>query len=413
MDGLFDYGYTEKKPELKFTVSELTKVLKDTIESSFYSLTVEGEISGFKTAPNGHWYFSLKDEGALINCAIWRSTVPRIGFRPQDGMKVTVTGNISLYEPRGSYSLICSSMKKAGDGDLLLAIEMRKKKYEALGYFDPKIKKPIPGRPKKVAVITSPTGAALQDILQITGRRNPGMDIIILPAIVQGPDAAPTIAARIDQVNRFALADVIIAGRGGGSFEDLLPFSEEIVIEAIHRSEIPVISAVGHEIDWALSDFVADLRAPTPSAAGELVCEASSDQREKVRTIRRSMEENIAGRLRQLRLRLDSVSGRNAGALLSNRLISFRMHLEGNITEMTGAMTDRIRGARNSLELIQRTMKALSPEAVLERGFSIVKGPDGKALTDCGKTKAGDSVEIILKKGRIAATVSKTIEDQI
>lgn len=402
MDTLF----SETRAELKFTVSELTKVLKDTLESSFYGLTVEGEISGFKAAPNGHWYFSLKDEGALINCAIWRSMTSRVTFRPQDGMKVTVTGSISLYEPRGSYTLVCTSMKETGDGDILLALEKRKKKYEALGYFAPEAKKPIPSRPSRVAVITSATGAALQDILQITGRRNPGMNIIILPAIVQGPDSAESVAKRIEEVNTFGLADVMIVGRGGGSIEDLLPFSEEIVIEAIHRSEIPVISAVGHETDWALSDFVADLRAPTPSAAGELVCEASSDQREKIRTIKNLMQETLTSRLRQLRLRLISCSGKSSEALLQNRLISLRMHLENNIGEIQKQTKDMIKGARNRLSLIENTMQALSPEAVLERGYSIVQGPEGKTLTDPERINIKDSIQIIMKKGRITAEVT-------
>lgn len=402
MDSLF----STPKAELKFTVSELTKVLKETLESSFYGLTVEGEISGFKVAPNGHWYFSLKDEGALINCAIWRNTTTRITFRPQDGMKVTVSGSISVYEPRGSYTLVCSSMKENGEGDILLALEKRKKKYEALGYFSPEIKKSIPTRPSRVAVITSATGAALQDILQITGRRNPGMNIIILPAIVQGPDSAASVAKRIEEVNTFGLADVMIVGRGGGSIEDLLPFSEEIVIEAIHNSVIPVISAVGHETDWALSDFVADLRAPTPSAAGELVCEASSDQRDKVRNLRNLMTESLTSRLRDLRLRLLSCSGSTSSAVVQNRLISLRMHLENSTAEIQKQTKERLQRARHSLSIIENTMAALSPEAVLERGYSIVKGPDGKALTDSSKIQPKDSVQIILKKGQITAEVT-------
>ncbi|MCR5760657.1 MAG: exodeoxyribonuclease VII large subunit [Sphaerochaetaceae bacterium] len=389
------------------SVSELTKILKETIESSFFGLTVEGEISGFKMAPNGHWYFALKDEGALVNCAIWRSTTARVPFVPQDGMKVTVTGSISVYEPRGNYTLVCTSMKKAGDGDILLALEQRKKKYEALGYFAPEAKKAIPTRPSRVAVITSATGAALQDILQITGRRNPGMNIIILPAIVQGPDAAATVARRIDDVNTFSLADVMIVGRGGGSFEDLLPFSDEMVIEAIHRSEIPVISAVGHETDWALSDFVADLRAPTPSAAGELVCEASSDQRDKVRTIMAQMQDKVDSTLRQLRLRLESSSGKSSEALLQNRLISIRMHLENSTSEMQNRISDRVKSFRNSLTLSQNTMKALSPASVLERGYSIVRGPDGKTLTDSKNVDVKDNVQIILRDGRISAQVTE------
>ncbi|MBP5757119.1 MAG: exodeoxyribonuclease VII large subunit, partial [Spirochaetales bacterium] len=194
----------------KLSVAELTSLIKTTLEGSFYGLTVEGEISGFRPASTGHWYFSLKDKDAVIGCCMWRTSTARVPFKPKDGMKVIVTGNISVFEPRGTYQIICSSMQSAGEGDILAMLEERKRHYDSLGYFDPSLKKPIPKRPAKVAVITSPTGAALQDILQITGRRNGGMDIIILPAIVQGQDAAPSIAARIKEVNEFLLADVMI-----------------------------------------------------------------------------------------------------------------------------------------------------------------------------------------------------------
>ena len=326
----------EKIPETlpKLTVSELTSLIKNTLECSFFGLTVEGEISGFRPASTGHWYFSLKDQGAVIGCCMWRSTIPRVAFKPKDGMKVVVTGALSVFEPRGTYQIICTSMKVAGEGDILAMLEERKRRYDSLGYFDESKKKPIPRRPGRVAVITSPTGAALQDILQITGRRNKGLDIIILPAIVQGADAAISIATRIREVNDFALADVMIVGRGGGSIEDLLPFSEECVIEAIHESQIPVISAVGHEIDWAISDYVADLRAPTPSAAAELVCESSIDQMEKVNQLRADMTEAVVAKLNAVKLRLASFSPENAKAQLENRLNRRRMQLDSLSTDM-------------------------------------------------------------------------------
>ncbi|MBQ2049787.1 MAG: exodeoxyribonuclease VII large subunit [Spirochaetales bacterium] len=393
----------------KLSVSELTSLIKTTLEGSFYGLTVEGELSGFKPSSTGHWYFSLKDQNAVVGCCMWRSTVPRVNFRPKDGMKVIVTGSISVFEPRGTYQIICTSMKVAGEGDILAMLEERKRRYDALGYFDPAKKKPIPRRPSRVAVVTSPTGAALQDILQITGRRNMGMDLIILPAVVQGADAAQSIAARIREVNEFLLADVMIVGRGGGSIEDLLPFSEECVIEAIHESQIPVISAVGHEIDWALSDYVADLRAPTPSAAAELVCESSMDQIEKVNQLRSAMYEALNGRLATLRLRVAAFSPAAARAQLDSRLNRVRMQLDSESTELRHRMDMMMGTVRSRSELLRHKMEALSPIAVLERGYGIIAGEDGKTVRSVSQVKEGDSLTLTLKDGKIRAAAREVI----
>ena len=399
----------EKIPETlpKLTVSELTSLIKNTLECSFFGLTVEGEISGFRPASTGHWYFSLKDQGSVIGCCMWRSTIPRVAFKPKDGMKVVVTGALSVFEPRGTYQIICTSMKVAGEGDILAMLEERKRRYDSLGYFDESEKKPIPRRPGRVAVITSPTGAALQDILQITGRRNKGLDIIILPAIVQGADAAISIAKRIKEVNDFALADVMIIGRGGGSIEDLLPFSEECVIEAIHESQIPVISAVGHEIDWAISDYVADLRAPTPSAAAELVCESSIDQMEKVNQLRSDMTEAMVAKLNAVKLRLASFSPENAKAQLENRLNRRRMMLDSLSTDMQHSIHNLLNQRKAKADLLRHKMEALSPLAVLDRGYSIVTDKDGRTLKSVSQANAGDNITIRLSDGRILADVQE------
>ena len=399
----------EKIPETlpKLTVSELTSLIKNTLECSFFGLTVEGEISGFRPASTGHWYFSLKDQGAVIGCCMWRSTIPRVAFKPKDGMKVVVTGALSVFEPRGTYQIICTSMKVAGEGDILAMLEERKRRYDSLGYFDESKKKPIPRRPGRVAVITSPTGAALQDILQITGRRNKGLDIIILPAIVQGADAAISIAKRIREVNDFALADVMIVGRGGGSIEDLLPFSEECVIEAIHESQIPVISAVGHEIDWAISDYVADLRAPTPSAAAELVCESSIDQMDRVNQLRADMTEAVVAKLNTVKLRLASFSPENARAQLENRLNRRRMQLDSLSTDMQHGMQNLLNQRKAKAELLRHKLEALSPLAVLDRGYSIVTDKDGRTLKSVSQANAGDNITIRLSDGRILADVQE------
>ncbi len=391
----------------KLSVSELTSMIKTTLESGFYGLVVEGEISGFRPASTGHWYFSLKDQKAVIGCAMWRSTVPRVGFVPKDGMKVVVTGGLSVFEPRGTYQIICTSMKVAGEGDILAMLEERKRKYAALGYFDASAKKPIPKRPRKVAVVTSPTGAALQDILQITGRRNNGMDIIILPAVVQGSEAAQSIAKRIDEANEFLLADVLIVGRGGGSIEDLLPFSEECVIEAIHRSHIPVISAVGHEIDWAISDYVADLRAPTPSAAAELVCESSIDQREKVNQIRSSMYDSLYAKLNEVKLRLAAFSAANARLQLDSRLNRIRMQLDSETQEIQHSMKSMFTLRSSRAELLKGRITALSPLAVLDRGYSIVTDSEGRTLRSISQTKPGDRISVKVSDGGFDALVQE------
>ena len=394
----------------KLTVGELTNLIKTTLEGSFYGLTVEGEISGFRPASTGHWYFSLKDKDAVISCAMWRSNAARVQFRPKDGMKVTVTGNISVFEPRGTYQIVCTTMTSSGEGDILAMLEERKRHFDSLGYFDAARKKPIPRHPNRVAVITSPTGAALQDILQITGRRHRGMDIIILPAVVQGAEAAASIAPRIREVNEFLLADVMIVGRGGGSVEDLLPFSEECVIEAIHESQIPVISAVGHEIDWAISDYVADLRAPTPSAAAELVCESSIDLLEKVGKTRQAMVEAITGRISSVKLRIAAFSPASARAQLENRLNRVRMRLDSEQTAIQHHMDSMLSDRKAKVQMLSHKIQALSPLAVLERGYAIVTSEDGKTIKKTTDAKPGQNINLRMSDGILKANV-REVED--
>lgn len=392
---------------LRLSVSELTQLIKNTLESSFFGLTVEGEISGFKTAATGHWYFSLKDNDSVINATMWRNAAIKTGFVPRDGQKVIVTGSISVYPPRGSYQINCTSMRLAGQGDILAMLEERKRRYAAMGWFDQDLKKPIPVRPEKVAVITSSTGAALQDILQVTGRRNAGLDIIILPALVQGQGAAAEIAARIEEVNRFCLAPVMIVGRGGGSVEDLLAFSDDAVIKAIHESEIPVISAVGHEVDWAISDFVADLRAPTPSAAAELVCQAGSQQMEKVASLRLSMLETIRARLVSTRIRLDSAGSAASRRLVENRIGNIRLTLDSRIRDISNSVKNASVRKRHVLEVQKNLLNVLNPVSVLDRGYAIVSTPDGKTLRRASDTKADEKLSIRLSQGRIKASVTE------
>lgn len=393
----------------KMTVSELTASLKTVLEESFFGLTVEGEISGFRPAPTGHWYFSLKDESAVINAVVWKSMIPSMSIRPKDGMKVIVTGNINLYAARGSYQITCTSMRLSGEGDILAALEEKKRRYSALGYFDESTKKPIPKHPSKVAVVTSPTGAALQDILQVTGRRNSSMNILIMPCIVQGEEAAATIAHRIEQVSTYALADVMIVGRGGGSVEDLLPFSDDLVIEAIHNSQVPVISAVGHEIDWAISDFVADLRAPTPSAAAELVCQSQDDTLTKLTNIVSVMQEAVFAKVNDARLRYQSTGIESANRILETKISDVLRIKDNCLSSINSSVSSVLADYRRRNEVARGKLEALSPEAVLSRGFAIVTSADGKTIRDSANAEIGQNVNIRLQKGKLSAKVTEKI----
>ncbi|MEK7263053.1 MAG: exodeoxyribonuclease VII large subunit, partial [Bacteroidota bacterium] len=253
------------------SVGELTRRIKSVLETDFEEVTVEGEISNFKRHSSGHFYFSLKDSAAQISCTMWRGRNASMKFSPQDGMKVVARGSISVYEPRGNYQLDCTELIPAGLGELQLAFERLKQKLADEGLFDAEHKKELPQFPERIGIVTSPTGAALQDMLNIISRRFPCVEILLAPVRVQGSGAAEEIANALNILNEEENCDVIIVGRGGGSLEDLWAFNEEIVARAIFASKIPVVSAVGHEIDFCISDFVADLRAPTPSAAAELV----------------------------------------------------------------------------------------------------------------------------------------------
>ncbi|MCF0238253.1 MAG: exodeoxyribonuclease VII large subunit [Sphaerochaetaceae bacterium] len=391
----------------KLTISELTHLIKTSLEGSFYGLTLEGEISGFRPASTGHWYFTLKDENASISACIWRSSVPKIAFTPKDGQKVIVTGSISVYDARGTYQIICNSMRLSGTGDILAQLEERKRQYEKLGYFDQSHKKAIPTNPKKLAIITSPTGAALQDILQITGRRNNSMDIIILPAVVQGSEASISVATRIKEVNQYLLADVMIVGRGGGSIEDLLPFSEDCVIQAIYESEIPVISAVGHEIDWALSDFVADLRAPTPSAAAELVCQNQLDQRANFEGLKTSMIDAMALKVREIRLRLSLFSLERVKMQLESKLNTLRLKAYGSTNDMTNEMEKKLISTRSKVRTLSESLKALSPLSILERGYAIVTNKDGSIIRKESEVQIQENLSIRLYDGSIKVKVEE------
>src|SRR5271157_3684894 len=289
-------------PERIYTVTEITQLIKGTLEEGFAWVTVEGEISNFRPSSAGHWYFSLKDADALISVVMFRGRLDGVRFAPADGTLVKAAGSVSVYARRGNYQLICESLIKSGEGDLLARLEEMKRRLAAEGLFDLDRKKPLPLYPSRVAVVTSPTGAAVRDILRVLRRRSAGVDVVIVPTPVQGEGAEERIARAIEIADRHRLGEVIIVGRGGGSLEDLMPFSSEIVVRAIASSRTPVISAVGHETDVTLSDLAADVRAPTPSAAAEMVAASRADLLARVHGMQDSMAAAMRQRTERVRL---------------------------------------------------------------------------------------------------------------
>jgi exodeoxyribonuclease VII large subunit len=393
----------------KFSVSELTDLIKHRLEDGFGQLCVEGELSNCRPSSAGHLYFTLKDAGAAISAVMFRNSISRLAFTPKDGMLLRAKGRLSVYALRGTYQLVCEAIEPAGTGDILAMLEARKRLFAAEGLFDESRKRAIPRFPETVAVVSSPSGAALQDILNILRRRASGLRVIILPSPVQGAEAAPIISRRREQANYWNIADTLIVGRGGGSLEDLLPFSEECVVRAVAASKIPVISAVGHEIDWALCDFAADLRAPTPSAAAELVSENRGDTARGIRDFIKNLYETIRARTVHAHLSLKPFSAayleHQFRAILQPRLLRFDDAKEA----LLDAAAERAAGLRRRLELARATLNAANPNTILERGLSLVTNAGtGVVVKRACDVKAGDLLRIQPAEGIISAAVTGT-----
>jgi len=390
------------------TVSELTEQIRSCLEGSFSIVCVEGELSNCRPASSGHLYFSLKDSGAKIDAVMFRNRLRSLNFEPKDGMLLRIRGSLSVYAPRGTYSIVCEEMEIAGAGEILAMLEKRKQRLASEGLFDSERKRPLPRFPAVVGVVSSPTGAAVRDILNILARRASGLRVIILPSPVQGDEAASLIAARIKQANQWRIADVLIVGRGGGSLEDLLPFSDEEVVRAVAESEIPVVSAVGHEIDWALCDFAADLRAPTPSAAAELVSENFSAVQDAIRTMSEGLTTVIRTRLDRARLLLKPFDPHDMEyrfrAILQPRLIRF----DDAKDSLISAITERSAGLRGRIELAAAVLEAGSPLAAMERGFSVVTDAGGNVIRNSANVKKGARLCIRPLKGKIHAVAEST-----
>ena len=390
-----------------FRVSELNEYVSLVLagDPNLSDLRVSGEISGFKRHSSGHLYFSLKDETALVRCVMFRQQAMRLNFQPQDGMQVLLYGKASLYEKDGSFQLYANYLKKSGEGELYLRFLQLKKELEERGWFDEARKRPIPFLPRKVGVVTSGTGAAVQDILNIIQRRFPRMPVVVYSVRVQGAGAAEEIAKAIQKMNREKAADVLIVGRGGGSIEDLWAFNETAVAEAIFQSEIPIISAVGHETDFTIADFVADLRAPTPSAAAELAVPEMEACYEAVRLQAKQMRRALNNRLERMRASVRLFASSKAFRLLEHKLMSERQSLDSMREYASRGARKRITAARSEIARMAGQLSALNPSAVLERGYGILTDTEGRALGGIAQMQTGTLVNIRMHDGIAAAKI--------
>ena len=389
-----------------FTVSELNGIIKEILEG-FPVITLEGEISNYRPNSSGHLYFNLKDNSSIISAVMFRGAAYSLSFAPKDGMKVQVTGKLSVYEPQGKYQIIISKMSIAGEGDILRMIEERKRKLAAEGLFDQTKKKKLPAFPKTIGIVTSPTGAALRDILQITKRRNKCISVNIFPALVQGTDAAATIAQQIKTANTFNLCDVLIVGRGGGSLEDLLPFSEECVVRAIAESHIPVVSAVGHEIDWALSDYAADLRAPTPSAAAEIVVPQLSEIKTILLQYSNELYENSMNRVEKIKLMIKSFKPENLEMQFRSIEQPLLQRFDNAKEGLFQNIIQKLRDTRQYIENCETVLENASPQTIFNRGYSMVRNKNsGEIVRSTENIQEGTELEIVPASGKITATVT-------
>ena len=449
-------GHVPAEQPHVYTVTEITRDVRAILEAAFETAWIEGEISNFRQAASGHSYFVLKDDKAQIKCVLFRGQRVAMKFTPEDGNQVLLLGRVTVYEARGDYQVIVEAMEPKGLGALQKAFEQLKEKLAKEGLFDESRKKSLPEVPWKIGVVTSATGAAIRDMIHVIRRRNPKMSILLYPVKVQGEGAAEEIAKGIEELNKRKDVDVLIVGRGGGSIEDLWAFNEEVVARAIAQSEIPVVSAVGHEIDFTVADFVADLRAPTPSAAAELVVPKLNDILADLQYLTNQMIERMEEDIEDYRERLRYLIGRRffreprhileAPAQRLDEMVQRLLRgldqwvlvKRGNVTQtvhrlfqaspgkkiqtlserqndlmarLARRMESQIKLKKEKLGGVAKSLDALSPLNVLDRGYSITTSKKtGKAVTSGKQVKKGDTVRIRLAKGQLEAPVDETIE---
>jgi len=400
-------------PEDPISVGELTAQLRAALESAFPSVFVTGEISGWMVAASGHAYFTMKDAGAALSCVMWRGTRSTLGFAPGDGVQVDARGAISVFEKRGQYQLTVSSMRRAGEGDLYRKFLELKEKLEKEGLFDPARKRPIPRLPRAVGVVTSPTGAVIHDIKNVMARRAPWVPVYLAPSRVQGAEAAREIVAAIQLLAGSGLVDVIIVGRGGGSLEDLWEFNSEIVARAVAACPIPIVSAVGHETDFTICDFVSDLRAPTPSAAAELVSAGHHLAADRLAQSTRVIERHVVEGLRDRRRRVDSLLASYSFQRPLALLREAQQRADLAQRRLPQALETRVERTRTRLRALTGALVGHDPELILRKGYAIVRREkNGAIVRDASKLKPGIVVRGQVSEGEFRARIMPPADAQ-
>lgn len=392
-----------------FTVGQINRYIKNLLENDFIlnSLLVQGEISNFKAHSSGHWYFTLKDATGALSCMIFRQDAEEIPFLPENGMQVILYGRVSLYERTGQYQLYGEFMEPVGMGALQMAFEQMKEKLAAEGLFDADFKREMPAHAKCIAVVTSPVGAAVRDVIQIVKRRDPRVKIAVFPTLVQGEKAAEDIVRSLRLANEWGGADVIILGRGGGSMEDLWPFNEEKVARAVFASEIPVISAVGHETDFTITDFVSDLRAPTPSAAAELATAIPLESRiAMLEGMQERLWRDVSAAMVSSRRRLEFLKERPVLKRPLEKLHQLRADVEGQSQAMQLETMRRLEKNAGRLAAAQARLESVSPFSVMKRGYAMILNEAGQPLTAAADACEGQKLQIEMRDGRLYAAVT-------
>jgi exodeoxyribonuclease VII large subunit len=389
-----------------WTVSQLTALVKGVLEEhpALRDFWVEGEISNFKLHTSGHLYFTLKDEGATLRCVMFRSRAQRLPFRPSNGLKVLLRGEIGVFPRDGSYQCYAQEIQPAGLGALHLAYEQLKARLAAQGLFDAAAKRPLPKLPRRVVLVTSPTGAALRDMIRIASRRCPSVELVLVPALVQGPEA-PDSLVRALQLAPSLGPDVVVVGRGGGSLEELWAFNDEAVARAIRACPVPVVSAVGHETDFTIADFAADCRAPTPSGAAELVVPDRAALLGELQACAAAAAQALRVGLQRRRQRLQHLAARGPLARREALFAAQRTRLAHASVRLATAGRGRVQDARRRWEATAARLHALSPLAVLGRGFAVCRLPDGRVVRDAAQAPVGGAVEVLVERGRLHARV--------
>jgi exodeoxyribonuclease VII large subunit len=404
----------EQSEEQVLTVSELTAQIKSFLENAFPSIWIAGEISDISRPRSGHVYFTLKDAAAQIRGVMWRSTASRVRFDLEDGMEVLCRGSIDVYPPRGSYQLVVRHLEPRGEGALQKALRRLQEKLAAEGLFDARRKRPLPSFPQRIAVVTSPTGAAIRDFLEVLRRRWTGIEVLVIPVRVQGDGSAAEIVSGIQVANQLRPApDVLVVGRGGGSLEDLWSFNEEMVVRAIVGSRIPVVSAVGHEIDVTLADLAADVRALTPSEAGERVVPSTVEILAQLRNLQVRLGTALRNRAADARSRWEALAQRRVLRRPDDRIHDFARRIDELESRLVQAIRRTEATAGEQLRGLASRLETLSPLAVLARGYSLTeRGCDGRMIRSASEVAVGDQIATRLLRGRLISRVQEVIEPQ-